>query len=70
MLKEMLNELEKLFDGKIENQAKSLFEGVERKTYMPLLKRPKCGMLVFNLLLSKTEFEDYYFFVCVCLQIA
>lgn len=44
MLKEMLNELESLIDYKIENQAKSLFEGVERKTYVPLMKRPKCGV--------------------------
>ena len=55
MLKEMLNELEKVFDGKIENQAKSLFEGVERKTYVPLMKRPQCG----NILERKTAFVIY-----------
>lgn len=44
MIKEMLSELEKLSDSKIENQLKSLIQGIEPKTYLPLMKRQKCGM--------------------------
>lgn len=44
MLKEMLGELEKLSDTKIESQLKSVVQGIEPKTYLPLLKRQKCGM--------------------------
>lgn len=47
MLKEMLSELEKLNDVKIENQLKSLVQGIEPKIYLPLMKRQKCGKLFF-----------------------
>nr|CAG4651076.1 EOG090X083V [Simocephalus serrulatus]SVE94307.1 EOG090X083V [Simocephalus serrulatus] len=45
MLKEMLSELEKLSDVKIENQLKSLVQGIEPKIYLPLMKRQKCESL-------------------------
>ena len=43
MIKEMLNSMEQLVELKVENQSKSLLIGAEKKTYTPLLKRPKCG---------------------------
>ncbi len=45
MLKEMLNNLEKLSDAKVDSQLKGLVYGIEPKAYLPLMKRQKCGML-------------------------
>ena len=43
MLKEMLNDLERLAGIQIESQLKSLVYGIEPKIYLPLMKRQKCG---------------------------
>nr|CAG4634860.1 EOG090X083V [Alona affinis] len=46
MIGEMLNCLEQLpVESKMENQIKGLLMGAERKTYIPLLKRPTCESL-------------------------
>nr|CAG4649432.1 EOG090X083V [Scapholeberis mucronata]SVE93687.1 EOG090X083V [Scapholeberis mucronata] len=45
MLREILTELEKLSNCRIESQIKSLVNGIEPKTYVPLLKRQKCESL-------------------------
>ena len=52
MIKEMLNSMEKLVEVKVVNQSKSLLIGAEKKTYTPLMKRPKCGKLIENKLLN------------------
>lgn len=44
MLREMLSELEKLANTSVDGQIKSLVYGIEPKTYVPLMKRQKCGM--------------------------
>lgn len=43
MLKEMLTDLESLSNIQLENQVKSLVHAIEPKTYLPLMKRQKCG---------------------------
>ena len=43
MIKEMLNSMEQIVEVKVVNQSKSLLIGAEKKTYTPLMKRPKCG---------------------------
>lgn len=45
MIREMLNHLEGLsaVDATVENQINGLLLGVEKKSYTPLMKRPKCG---------------------------
>nr|SVE73625.1 EOG090X083V [Daphnia atkinsoni] len=45
MLREMLDSLENLAGTKVENHLKGLVHGIEPKTYLPLMKRQKCGML-------------------------
>nr|CAG4637109.1 EOG090X083V [Ceriodaphnia reticulata]SVE73005.1 EOG090X083V [Ceriodaphnia reticulata] len=45
MLKEMLNNVEKLLDTKVESQLKGLVYGIEPKIYLPLMKRQKCESL-------------------------
>nr|CAG4650246.1 EOG090X083V [Sida crystallina] len=48
MLKEILEELEKLTGSKIENQYQCLIQGVDPKVYTPLMKRAKCGKASFD----------------------
>nr|SVE77673.1 EOG090X083V [Daphnia lumholtzi] len=45
MLREMLQSLEKLVGIKVEHQLKGLVQGIEPKTYLPLMKRQKCDSL-------------------------
>ena len=47
MLKDMLDDLERLANVKVENQLKSLLPGIEPRTYLPLMKRQKCGKFIY-----------------------
>lgn len=46
MLREMLDSLENLAGTKVENHLKGLVHGIEPKTYLSLMKRQKCGMVI------------------------
>lgn len=46
MIREMLQEVETKAGFSLDSQVKSLLQGKETKSYIPLLKRQKCGKCV------------------------
>lgn len=45
MVREMLQDVEGKAGFSLDNQVKSLIQGKETKSYIPLMKRQKCGKL-------------------------
>lgn len=68
MLREILTELEKLSNCRIESQIKSLVNGIEPKTYIPLLKRQKCGMPKSSRFITKNDELKHLFIILESLE--